>query len=673
MPRSVVLAPGARPPDGRAARARCAVGYLRRSTDRQEQSIPDQRRAVEQFAEEQGLTLLRCYVDDAISGTSTVGRKGFQQLIEDAQSDAPDFAAVIAYDVKRFGRVDNDEAGYYRHILKQHGVEVLYASEGFSGDGTDDLLRPVKQWQARQESKDLAKVTIRGLLSKNGPPARNGGAGEDRGAGWWMGGAPPFGFDLRYESQTGEFLFVLRYLRDGRKQMLDRDGAPTRTLDRGETVAISRRDRAKLVLGEPERVEAVRRVFRHYVEDRRGLKAVADAMNRSGIPTARNAEWAGHYSGRWAIGTIRAILCNPAYAGDLVWNRRTDARFYRIIEGRAVERRGVVGRRLETNEESDWIVVKDAHEAIVPRRTWELARQVLRSKGPTPIPDSRGEAKRRGRPPSRAGGVSAPGKGPRERFLLSGLITCNRCGSRYEGRSRYGRKVDERGSRVRGYEYACGGYIRHGLAVCSFGSIEQGVMEQAVTEALIDHYATLGTGCARRAAVGSLLDAQIGADLTQVTRSQEGVKRRLATIDRTVRKLLDNISTANRDLVDKRLAELTAERAGLEDERESLRKLVLSHEQAEGIIKRIESELTALPLRLRCEEVTERRVVLRRCVESVRFSADTRRVVVSVFALPRIAEGPTSPPIHMLEVVLPPSGGPAGKRIRPGSHRKPNG
>ena len=64
------------------------------------------------------------------------------------------------------GRVDNDEAGYYRHLLRMHGVDVRYVSENFNGDATDDLLRPVKQWQARQESKDLSKVTIRGLLSK---------------------------------------------------------------------------------------------------------------------------------------------------------------------------------------------------------------------------------------------------------------------------------------------------------------------------------------------------------------------------------------------------------------------------------------------------------------------------------------------------------------------------
>src|SRR6185295_9898013 len=47
-------------------RATVAVGYLRRSTDRQEQSIPDQKRAIKSYCAEMGLRLQRCYVDDAI-------------------------------------------------------------------------------------------------------------------------------------------------------------------------------------------------------------------------------------------------------------------------------------------------------------------------------------------------------------------------------------------------------------------------------------------------------------------------------------------------------------------------------------------------------------------------------------------------------------------------------
>ena len=90
----------------------------------------------------------------------------FQQMVADAQEPKCPFQVVIVYDVKRFGRLGNDEAGYYRHVLSTHGVEVRYVTENFNGDSTDDLLRPVKQWQARQESKDLSNVTIRGQLSR---------------------------------------------------------------------------------------------------------------------------------------------------------------------------------------------------------------------------------------------------------------------------------------------------------------------------------------------------------------------------------------------------------------------------------------------------------------------------------------------------------------------------
>jgi len=51
------------------------VGYVRRSTDRQEQSIPDQKKALEKYASENGLRILKFYTDDAISGTSTLGRR----------------------------------------------------------------------------------------------------------------------------------------------------------------------------------------------------------------------------------------------------------------------------------------------------------------------------------------------------------------------------------------------------------------------------------------------------------------------------------------------------------------------------------------------------------------------------------------------------------------------
>jgi DNA invertase Pin-like site-specific DNA recombinase len=248
-----------------------AVGYVRRSTDRQEQSIPDQKKALETYAAEHDLSLVKFYTDDAISGTSTLGRRAFQQMVQDAQKSTKRFDRIIVYDVKRFGRVDNDEAGYYRHILKTHGVEVLYVTENFNGDTTDDLLRPVKQWQARQESKDLSKVTIRGLLSKVE-------------GGWWMGGTPPYGYDLRYENAEGKFLFILRFMPDGSKQLLDEKGNLIRTLARGESLNISKRDQAKLTLSDPERVKVAKQIFQMYAEQGKGYRSLANILHFSSVP-----------------------------------------------------------------------------------------------------------------------------------------------------------------------------------------------------------------------------------------------------------------------------------------------------------------------------------------------------------------------------------------------------
>ena len=112
---------------------RAAVGYARRSTDKQEQSIPDQQRAIERYCQDNGLVLQRWFIDDAISGTRASNRPAFQDMVHAAGTAGRDFGLVVVYDVKRFGRLDNDEAGFYRHTLRQHGVEVLYVADFVSG------------------------------------------------------------------------------------------------------------------------------------------------------------------------------------------------------------------------------------------------------------------------------------------------------------------------------------------------------------------------------------------------------------------------------------------------------------------------------------------------------------------------------------------------------------
>ena len=594
---------GARKKGTASGRKQVAVGYLRRSTDRQEQSIPDQQKAIETYAEEHGFRMLRFYTDDAISGTSTAGRRAFQSLIADAKQKSRTFRFIIVYDVKRFGRVDNDEAGYYRHVLRQHGVEVLYVSENFSGDDTDDLIRPVKQWQARQESKDLSKVTIRGLLTKSQ-------------TGTWMGGVPPYGYDLRYESFSGEFLMHVRYMRDGSKQIFNERGRLQRSLPRGESLAVSRRDRCWLGLGEKVRVEAVRELFRLYVDERRGFKAVADTLNRRGTASPRGPEWSKQYSGNWSLTSVRAILVNPAYTGDLVWNRRTDARFHKIVDGRAVERPQALASRLELNDESDWIVVRDAHPPIVTRRVWEMARKLREEKEASRL--QRGINQRTGKPagPSENGSPSGGWTGPRSKFLLSGLMRCAQCGGRYEGHTQYRKSFDENGRRNRTLGYACGGYIRHGRHVCEIGRVGKDLLEQTIVEALVAFYEPF-VGDDAHERIAAVLDEQLGGEVTQIAKTQVRFKARIRAIDKKVRTMIDNITATNRELIDDRVGELTLERERLEQRLESLTHLLLSKEESEEIIAETARFVAALKSSLTNQPLDQRQGAIRRCVEQI--------------------------------------------------------
>ena len=71
------------------------MAYLRRSTDKQEQSLDDQRTEVMRYADENGYEVVDEYVDDAVSGTSAAARPAFRRMIDDAGAGL--FKAVIVW------------------------------------------------------------------------------------------------------------------------------------------------------------------------------------------------------------------------------------------------------------------------------------------------------------------------------------------------------------------------------------------------------------------------------------------------------------------------------------------------------------------------------------------------------------------------------------------------
>ncbi len=626
---------------GPAHASRSAVGYLRRSTDRQEQSIPDQRKAIERYAAEQGIAVERWFTDDAISGTSVAGRRAFQEMIAEAQKPHASrggprsWSFVIVYDVKRFGRIDNDEAGYYRHLLKTApggGIEVLYVAEGFAAPGvsseTDDLLRPVKQWQARQESKDLSKVTIRGLLTRS----------EE---GCWMGGVPPHGYDLRYEDAAGKCLFILRHMPDGSKQMFDEQGVLTRTLARGESLSISKRDRARLVLGEPSRVECVRRIFRMYTEEGRGLTTISGTLNRDGVPTPRGAAWSRIYCGQWADSTVRAILVNPVYCGDMVWNRRTDGRFHSIVQGRAVERRSVHGARLVPNDEADWITVREAHPAIVSRSVWELARAIREGKPSSELQSGQPRALR----------VAVGGwNGARSRFILSGLMTCACCGSTYQGVSRSKGRPKKDGTTIKTYSYGCGGYIAKGTSVCQFHPVDQVLFERAVGEAVLSYYARY-EGNEGHALLLRTAREHLGIESRDLAAAIERVRGERTELDGRIANLLDHISATTRDLVEVRLAELRPQREQLLAREGELERLAQEQLEVQDIAHEVARFVAGLSFTLQRGEAEEKKIALRRCIDRIHVDKPKGAAVIRLRRLPNIS--PTGGAVDEVVIRLP--------------------
>lgn len=439
-----------------------AAGYLRRSTDRQEQSLEDQRQAIEIYAEREGFSVVKWFVDDAISGTSTEARKAFQAMIAAAQEPNCPFRHVLVYDVKRFGRVDTDEAGYYRFLLRQASVEVIYTSEGFNGGDSDDLIRSVKQWQARTESKDLSKVTIRGQISV-----------VDKG--YWGGGVPPFGYDLLYEDATGRPIRRVRFTADGAKEEFDSSGTLVRVHPRGTRLARPKSDRPRLVLGDPGRVDLIQRIFRMYVDDRLGYRPIVARLNSEGIPSPTNDHWSEPPDRSWSIGTIRSMLLNGTYTGDTYWNRRSFAKFHRISDRHALERPRHRADKPDWNPQSDWIVVKGTHPAIISHEKYQ---EVLRR------PWAGGNRS------GKTADLTRTSKG--SPYLLSGLLRCV-CGHAFSGQVTTKAKRKQSGEPVRTAYYLCGGYLQKGRKQCIRCAIPKDEMEARVWQ-MIECRLALFTG-----------------------------------------------------------------------------------------------------------------------------------------------------------------------------------
>jgi DNA invertase Pin-like site-specific DNA recombinase len=307
-----------------AATLRPAVGYIRMSTDKQEDSPARQRQDILALAERLGYQIDRWYEDHGLTGTESRKRQDFQKLLQDARDGKLSGKAVLLSEQSRMSREDIFDVMAHWKLLRDAGTPIVTCQRGtLSFDNLGGLLTAiVDQYGAREESIKLADRVVSGkrlALSK----------GQRQGGGL-------FGFDREIRDEAGQ---VVRRVPCGAKFLKPANWS------------------SRLVVSAEERaVDAVRLMF-NGVADGLSYASVAKDLNRRGyrMPTG----------GRFHCRTIRRVVTNRAYVGDLV------AGVYK-------------GAKFRSLRDEGGHVAENAHEPLVSRDLFNRVQRVVQQRHRVP-------------------------------------------------------------------------------------------------------------------------------------------------------------------------------------------------------------------------------------------------------------------------------------------------
>lgn len=345
--------------------------YCRVSTEEQSEngySIDEQERLLEEWCKKMGYVIYKCYSDRGISGKNIKDRPALKELLSDAK--AGKFDMVISWKINRVSRKLEDVLKIV-NILEKNNITFKSYSEPFETDTPAGRMQfQMMALIGEFERGTIAQNVKMGMIAK----AKSGN---------WCGGRV-LGYDLVPNNSPEE----------------------------------EKKGKNKLEINEKE-AEIVRFIFNEYSKGK-GYKAITNQINKLGYKTKKG--------NNFSVGSIRDILTNPVYIGEIRYNVR---------QNWSEKRR----RNINPNP----IRVKGKHEAIIDRELWDKVQLILESKKGKPSRIYDGE------------------------YPLTGILRCPKCGAGMVISRTTNTLAD--GTKKRIAYYCCGNWKNKGTSVCNSNTI----------------------------------------------------------------------------------------------------------------------------------------------------------------------------------------------------------
>ena len=304
------------------------------------ESVINQKELLRSYVKNNNFNLYGEYVDDGYSGTN-FDRPGFQKMLEDIKQKK--INCVVVKDLSRFGR-DHVMTGYYIETFFPENnirfISILESYDSFKNQASNDsstFIIACNDYYSKQNS-----IKIRNVLN------------DKRKNGKFIGSQPCYG-----------------YMRD--------------PLDKGHLIP------------NPETAPIVKKIFKWRAEGI-GPTEIATRLNDMNVFTPAGYKKT-NYSSRlidrdsWNISTVKKILSNRIYTGDMVQHTQTKVNYK--------------SKKKITLDESLWVIVEDTHEPLVDKETFKYIKSL-------------GKRKTR----------NYNLKTERPKRILEGKIFCKECGNR---------------------------------------------------------------------------------------------------------------------------------------------------------------------------------------------------------------------------------------------------